>query len=208
MLTFCLLIKYFLLILQTSIFIGLQRRIWSATNTISVNGNMPICAISSTHQSVYCYHSIDLNLIIIIQISNNYKHVVPSFIVVSKSITNGRLRINKQNNVHRLHLPTMVCLYFIGLLIRIISVTKPVTPTSTTTSRASSGVARIQRYFRVPFSRPADRHRITTNGSSTGESATATKSGYWYAHFDGQYIVRQMEIHPNKRPILMIAGSI
>ncbi|XP_075678552.1 myosin heavy chain 95F jaguar [Dermatophagoides pteronyssinus] len=46
-----------------------------------------------------------------------------------------------------------------------------------------------QRYFRLPF----DRH--------CGQS-----KGVWYAHFDGKWIARQMEIHPKKKPILLIAG--
>lgn len=51
-----------------------------------------------------------------------------------------------------------------------------------------------QRYFRIPFARPADEYR------------EETKHGMWYAHFDGQWIARQMEIYPDKTPILMLAG--
>jgi hypothetical protein len=29
----------------------------------------------------------------------------------------------------------------------------------------------------------------------------------WYAHFDGEWIARQMEIYPDKTPTLMIAGE-
>lgn len=32
--------------------------------------------------------------------------------------------------------------------------------------------------------------------------------GMWYAHFDGQWIARQMELHPNRKPILLISGQI
>lgn len=46
-----------------------------------------------------------------------------------------------------------------------------------------------QRYFRVPF---------TKDGQNRG---------LWYAHFDGQYIARQMEIHAGRAPALLIAGS-
>ncbi|KOC60849.1 Myosin heavy chain 95F [Habropoda laboriosa] len=56
-----------------------------------------------------------------------------------------------------------------------------------------------QRYFRIPFVRPAP----------TGQqdnSHTSGKRGWWYAHFDGQYVARQMELHPDKAPILLIAG--
>jgi myosin-6 len=45
-----------------------------------------------------------------------------------------------------------------------------------------------QRYFRIPF---------TKDGQN---------KGLWYAHFDGQYIARQMEIHPGKPQVLMVAG--
>merc|ERR1711935_790845 len=33
-----------------------------------------------------------------------------------------------------------------------------------------------------------------------------TKKGWWYAHFDGQWIARQMELHPEKPPVLLLAG--
>lgn len=32
------------------------------------------------------------------------------------------------------------------------------------------------------------------------------KRGLWYAHFDGQYVARQMELHADKPPILLVAG--
>uniref|UniRef100_A0A0N5ASZ6 Unconventional myosin-VI n=1 Tax=Syphacia muris TaxID=451379 RepID=A0A0N5ASZ6_9BILA len=56
--------------------------------------------------------------------------------------------------------------------------------------RAPASVVELknaQRYFKVPFDRPASQ-------------------GLWYAHFDGQWIARQMEIRPNERPLLLIAG--
>lgn len=31
--------------------------------------------------------------------------------------------------------------------------------------------------------------------------------GWWYAHFDGQYVARQMELHPDKPAILLNAGK-
>ena len=37
--------------------------------------------------------------------------------------------------------------------------------------------------------------------------APVDKKGYWYAHFDGQWIARQMELHPDKAPVLLTAGS-
>ena len=32
------------------------------------------------------------------------------------------------------------------------------------------------------------------------------KKGWWLAHFDGQWIARQMELHPDKPAILLVAG--
>ncbi|XP_041352149.1 unconventional myosin-VI-like [Gigantopelta aegis] len=55
-----------------------------------------------------------------------------------------------------------------------------------------------QRYFNIPFSRPADEYR---------EESGTKSHGQWYAHFDGRWIARQMEIYPGKTPILLIAGN-
>jgi myosin-6 len=52
----------------------------------------------------------------------------------------------------------------------------------------------VHRYFRIPFVRP------------TPNSADPGKRGWWYAHFDGQYVARQMELHAEKPPILLVAG--
>lgn len=54
-----------------------------------------------------------------------------------------------------------------------------------------------QRYFRIPFIRP--------NAANLPDQ---NKRGWWYAHFDGQYVARQMELHPEKPPILLVAGWI
>ena len=54
-----------------------------------------------------------------------------------------------------------------------------------------------QRFFRIPFVRPADQHR----------DSDYKKKGWWFAHFDGKWIARQMEIHPDKQPVLLIAGA-
>lgn len=63
--------------------------------------------------------------------------------------------------------------------------------TKLNTGSATKNIANVkQRFFRLPF----DRH--------CGQS-----KGIWYAHFDGKWIVRQMEIHPEKEPILLIAGK-
>ncbi|KAF3701156.1 Unconventional myosin-VI Unconventional myosin-6 [Channa argus] len=56
---------------------------------------------------------------------------------------------------------------------------------------------RQQRYFRIPFIRPADQYKDPQN----------KKKGWWYAHFDGPWIARQMELHPDKQPIVLVAGS-
>ncbi|XP_015432777.1 PREDICTED: myosin heavy chain 95F isoform X4 [Dufourea novaeangliae] len=56
-----------------------------------------------------------------------------------------------------------------------------------------------QRYFRIPFVRPAPI-------GQQDNSHTSGKRGWWYAHFDGQYVARQMELHPDKAPILLVAG--
>lgn len=51
------------------------------------------------------------------------------------------------------------------------------------------------RYFRIPFVRAGGA------GNAEGE-----RRGWWYAHFDGQYVARQMELHPDKTPVLLQAG--
>lgn len=55
-----------------------------------------------------------------------------------------------------------------------------------------SNRATEQRYFRIPFVKAS---------SSSGQR------GWWFAHFDGQWIARQLELHPDKEPILLIAGQ-
>ncbi|KAK5916866.1 hypothetical protein CgunFtcFv8_011806 [Champsocephalus gunnari] len=56
---------------------------------------------------------------------------------------------------------------------------------------------RQQRYFHIPFIRPADQYKDPQN----------KKKGWWYAHFDGPWIARQMELHPDKQPIVLVAGK-
>ncbi|XP_028968775.1 unconventional myosin-VI [Galendromus occidentalis] len=46
-----------------------------------------------------------------------------------------------------------------------------------------------QRYFKIPFKR--DVHSV---------------SGWWFAHFDGQFIARQIEMSPNKPALLLLTG--
>ncbi|XP_015255920.1 PREDICTED: unconventional myosin-VI-like isoform X3 [Cyprinodon variegatus] len=57
---------------------------------------------------------------------------------------------------------------------------------------------RQQRYFRIPFIRPGDQYK---------DPQKPQKKGWWYAHFDGPWIARQMELHPEKQPILLVAGK-
>ncbi|XP_069866340.1 unconventional myosin-VI isoform X5 [Dipodomys merriami] len=58
-------------------------------------------------------------------------------------------------------------------------------------------MSRQQRFFRIPFIRPADQYK----------DPQSKKKGWWYAHFDGPWIARQMELHPDKPPILLVAGK-
>ncbi|EDQ91661.1 uncharacterized protein MONBRDRAFT_19467 [Monosiga brevicollis MX1] len=53
-----------------------------------------------------------------------------------------------------------------------------------------------QRYFRIPFVRP-----------DQDKKAGYQKKGWWFAHFHGQWIARQMELHPDKPPVLLVAGK-
>ncbi|KPP79830.1 unconventional myosin-VI-like [Scleropages formosus] len=71
----------------------------------------------------------------------------------------------------------------------------PAPPTPTRHQEVT--VNRQQRYFRIPFIRPADQYKDPQN----------KKKGWWYAHFDGPWIARQMELHPDKQPILLVAGK-
>merc|ERR1712166_252903 len=54
---------------------------------------------------------------------------------------------------------------------------------------------RPQRFFRIPFVRPDEKNKA------------GAKKGWWFAHFDGQWIARQMELHPEKPPVLLCAGK-
>ena len=50
-----------------------------------------------------------------------------------------------------------------------------------------------EKYFRVPFSRP-NPEQLDKN------------RGWWYAHFKGQWIARQLELYPDTAPLLLVAG--
>ncbi|XP_078492466.1 unconventional myosin-VI isoform X2 [Ciona intestinalis] len=77
--------------------------------------------------------------------------------------------------------------------------TMAVLPAKSAASAASGKINdhRMQRYFRIPFIRPSD----------VGQDPNLMKKGWWYAHFDGHFIVRQMELHPDKVPLLLVAGK-
>jgi myosin-6 len=62
--------------------------------------------------------------------------------------------------------------------------------------KKAKNAARPQRFFRIPFVRP-----------DADKSAGYQKKGWWFAHFDGQWIARQMELHPDKEPVLLTAGK-
>uniref|UniRef100_A0A3Q3JR60 Unconventional myosin-VI n=1 Tax=Monopterus albus TaxID=43700 RepID=A0A3Q3JR60_MONAL len=66
-----------------------------------------------------------------------------------------------------------------------------------TTQHQEVAMNRQQRYFRIPFIRPADQYKDPQN----------KKKGWWYAHFDGPWIARQVELHPDKQPIVLVAGK-
>ncbi len=58
-----------------------------------------------------------------------------------------------------------------------------------------------QRYFRIPFAKPHEGQNSTLSPSHQ------TPKGWWYAHFDGDWIARQMEITPESKPVLLVAGK-
>lgn len=58
-----------------------------------------------------------------------------------------------------------------------------------------------QRYFKIPFAKPVEGQM-----GSLSPSHQAPK-GWWYAHFDGDWIARQMEITPEAKPVLLVAGK-
>ena len=76
----------------------------------------------------------------------------------------------------------------------------PPTRKSSLSSLPSSPVAtsppQQQRYFRVPFIRP----------DPPGQTSLNKKKGWWFAHFEGQWVARQLELHPDKEPLLLVAG--
>ena len=58
-----------------------------------------------------------------------------------------------------------------------------------------------QRYFKIPFAKPVEGQM-----GSLSPSHQAPK-GWWYAHFDGDWIACQMKITPEAKPVLLVAGK-
>lgn len=79
-------------------------------------------------------------------------------------------------------------------LIEIFNFTAAKAPIKPVQVKAEIGPS-VHRYFRIPFIRP--------NANPNDQN----KRGWWYAHFDGNYVARQMELHQDKPPILLIAGK-
>ena len=75
---------------------------------------------------------------------------------------------------------------------------------------ALNGMNTTQRYFRIPFVRPVTSSSSGENGNRTPNPITSpskqAQKGWWYAHFDGDWIGRQMELHPERKPVLLVAG--
>ena len=65
---------------------------------------------------------------------------------------------------------------------------KPSSMTNTKKTTSSTS----QRFFRIPFVKP---------GANEGAK------GWWFAHFDGDWIGRQMELHPGREAVLLLAGK-
>jgi myosin VI len=82
---------------------------------------------------------------------------------------------------------------------------------------------REQRFFKIPFIRPADKVCETpacaralpmptepafpSQVDVKDKSQMYKKKGWWYAHFDGQWIARQLEWHPERPAVLLVAGK-
>jgi len=66
---------------------------------------------------------------------------------------------------------------------------------SSSSSKAEDKQKQLQRYFRVPFASPSSKDQLNR------------KKGWWYAHFNGQWVARQLELHPEKIPVLLVAGK-
>jgi len=77
-------------------------------------------------------------------------------------------------------------------------------PSARSAGAGGSSVNDQQRFFRIPFAKPADGGG---GGSPTLSPSHHPPKGWWYAHFDGDWIARQMEITPDQKPLLLVAGK-
>jgi hypothetical protein len=81
-----------------------------------------------------------------------------------------------------------------------LSASSPVAGSGKAAAAAGGGKAgdpSQQRYFRIPFVKPSDVNRDEEH----------KKKGWWFAHFDGRWIARQMEVCPERPPVLLVAGA-
>merc|ERR1712203_907086 len=81
------------------------------------------------------------------------------------------------------------------------AIAKDTTPNTNSIKGASNSLNDQQRYFKIPFAKPVEGQM-----GSLSPSHQAPK-GWWYAHFDGDWIARQMEITPEAKPVLLVAGK-
>lgn len=90
---------------------------------------------------------------------------------------------------------------FLCFIITIAQATRTLSPpptpprlSSIAPPKGESTPVEVSRYFRVPFVHPS-------------HDKLDKKKGWWYAHFKGQWVVRQLELHPGKQPLLLMAGK-
>nr|XP_032801160.1 unconventional myosin-VI-like [Petromyzon marinus] len=63
---------------------------------------------------------------------------------------------------------------------------------------------RVQSYFRIPFVVKGSALGPSSGGAAQGGG---TPRGWWLAHYDGSWLARQLELHPGKQPVLLVAGQ-
>jgi len=72
---------------------------------------------------------------------------------------------------------------------------------------SNSNTEHDSRYFRIPFAKPTETINNQENQNNPISPSHQTPKGWWYAHFDGEWIARQMEILPDQKPVLLVAGK-
>jgi myosin-6 len=105
---------------------------------------------------------------------------------------NGGVDSNSSNSLEMERAPQSI---IAGLEDVHISTSRPGS-TATPKKTGNNGAINEQRFFRIPFARPADQLR----------EGADKKKGWWYSHFDGKWIARQMEIYDDKPAVLLLAG--